>query len=109
MSSAPVCRATACSTAVRRADRHLLIKAGILVCVGIFMLSGCSGEAAPAQHRVGSAPGELSVATAMGQSMATYPDPWRSAASPQTDTRNQSDALVLFTSMRKARVLHGLH
>ena len=68
------------------------------------------------QQRLGSAqrtaPGELSVVMAMGRSVAAYPDTRRSASSAQTaqtDERNQTDALVLFTSMRKARVLHGLH
>lgn len=118
MSSAPVCRAAvcradACRATARRSDRPLLIKAGLLLCLGIFVLSGCGGEAAPVPQRVGSAqrtaPGQVSVATAMGRSVAAYPEMQRSAPSPQTDDRNQTDALVLFTSMRKARVLHGLH
>lgn len=116
MSSAPecraaVCRADECRATARRTDRPLLIKAGLLLCLGIFVLSGCGGEAAPVPQRVSSAqrtaPGQVGVATAMGRSVA-YPDTQRSASSPQTDERNQTGALVLFTSMRKARVLHGL-
>jgi len=106
MSCAPVYRVSA-----HRADRRLLIKAGRLVCLGVFVLSGCSGDAAPGGQLNSSAPGEVRATTAMGRSLPAYPGTLPSASSPllaQADERNHTTALVLFTVMRKARVLHRL-
>jgi len=110
MSSAPVYRVSA-----YQADRRLLIKAGGLVCLGVFVLAGCSGDAAPVRQMNGSAPrhapSEVRTAAAMGRPLPAYPATLPSASSPllaQADERNQTTALVLFTAMRKARVLHGL-
>lgn len=117
---------------VYRFDRRLRIKAGLLVCMALAVLSGCSSADAPARQPDGSvrrnASGEVKVAMASGRALTVDPDtprgvfprptermdqrrgePMDARTAARMDEGARTDALVLFTAMRKARVLHALH